>query len=196
MDGFIDKFAQRRNAQEIIRANAEAEAQENERLNVLVGDYEKAMQEIRKQNLQNIANADKIRELLEESLKKIKSVQEADAKNEQQHLDELSQSLMHQLMEDLGKVMEEKLNIQKDAIDEMMNSMEEYVHRENVKVYRNVQAVIQEELPKQTVELKNTITEGTAKIRISKALLPVGVLTLIAVLADLALVLMQIFKLI
>ena len=72
MDSFIDKFAQRRNAQEIIKANAAAEAQENERLNAKVSDYEKAMQEIRKLNLQNVENAEKVRDMLNMSLKKMR----------------------------------------------------------------------------------------------------------------------------
>ena len=59
MDIFIDKFAQRRNAQEMIRANYMAEAEENERLTSKLHRYDEALQDMRKLSLQNIENAEK-----------------------------------------------------------------------------------------------------------------------------------------
>ena len=60
MDNFIDKFAQRRNAQDMIRANAMAEAEERERIAAKLSEYELAMQELRRCNLQNLENAEKV----------------------------------------------------------------------------------------------------------------------------------------
>ena len=54
MDNFMDKLAQRFNAQEMIRANAQAEAQELERLRQQVKAYDECMQEMRKLKLKNI----------------------------------------------------------------------------------------------------------------------------------------------
>ena len=47
MDTFIDKLAQKRNAQEIIRANTAAEAQKMEKLEKQVEAYEGLLQEMR-----------------------------------------------------------------------------------------------------------------------------------------------------
>ena len=63
MDGFIDKFAQRKNAQEMIRANAMAEAEEKERMASRLSEYEQAIKEMRNCNLQIVENAEKVREL-------------------------------------------------------------------------------------------------------------------------------------
>lgn len=78
MDGFIDKFAQRKNAQEMIRANAMAEAEEKERMASRLSEYELAMQEIRRCNLQTLENSEKVKELLAAGLRKIEEVQKKD----------------------------------------------------------------------------------------------------------------------
>ena len=179
MDSFIDKFAQRRNAQEIIKANAAAEAQENERLNAKVSDYEKAMQEIRKLNLQNVENAEKVRDMLNMSLKKIEDIQTKDAEDAQKNFAEAAEQIKAQLAE------------QSTAISDMIKEAEDYIHREDVKVYRNVQAVIQEELPKQTDELKNAMADATADSKTPKALLPIGIFAMLFALADLVVMILQ-----
>ena len=46
MDNFIDKLAQKFNAQELIKANTQAEAKELERLQLQVAEYERILQEI------------------------------------------------------------------------------------------------------------------------------------------------------
>ena len=43
---------------------------------------------------------------------------------------------------------------QTESLREMQKETDEFTHRENVKVYRNVQAVVVEEVKKQTEELK------------------------------------------
>ena len=57
MDTFIDKLAQRRNAQEMIRANMTAEAVKMEQLQNQMQAYDGLMQEIRKVNLKTAENA-------------------------------------------------------------------------------------------------------------------------------------------
>ena len=66
MDTFIDKLASKFNAQEMIRANAAAEARENERLEKEVDAYKQCLQEMREINLQNVATADEVAELVKE----------------------------------------------------------------------------------------------------------------------------------
>ena len=81
MDTFIDKLAQKRNAQEIIRANTAAEAQKMEKLEKQVEAYEGLLQEMRKVNTKSIENEPKLERLLEESLKKIEGAQTQNAES-------------------------------------------------------------------------------------------------------------------
>ena len=60
MDTFMDKLAQKRNAQEMIRANAAAEAQKMQKLEQQVAAYEGLLQEMRKVNTKSIENEHKL----------------------------------------------------------------------------------------------------------------------------------------
>ena len=64
MDNFIDKIAQKFNAQELIKANSQAEAAQNKRLEQQVAEYEKILQEMRKLNYKNTEIADRIEEII------------------------------------------------------------------------------------------------------------------------------------
>ena len=65
---------------------------------------------------------------------------------------------------------------------ELFQNLEDFLHTDNVKVYRNVQAAMIEELEKQTAELK----EGQEKAAsISKVLLPFMIVTMIVSVANL-----------
>ena len=66
--------------------------------------------------------------------------------------------------------------------DEKFKESSDFLHKENVKVYRNVQAAVTEELDKQTADLKQSQKENQG----NKALLPISILILLAVLADIA----------
>ena len=50
MDNFMDKLAQKFNAQEMIKANSQAEAAEMKKLQLQVAEYEKILQEMCKLN--------------------------------------------------------------------------------------------------------------------------------------------------
>ena len=63
MDNFIDKLAQKFGSQDMIKANAEAEAKENERLRGQLEEYDKRIQEIRQLNLKNLEIADRLEKL-------------------------------------------------------------------------------------------------------------------------------------
>lgn len=51
MDNFMDKLAQRFNAQEIIKANSQAEAQELDKLRMQMDAYDECLKEMRRLNL-------------------------------------------------------------------------------------------------------------------------------------------------
>ncbi len=65
MDNFMNRLSQRFNAQEIINANTQAEAQELDRLRTQRKEYDECMQEMRRLNLKNVESAEKIRSLAE-----------------------------------------------------------------------------------------------------------------------------------
>ncbi len=207
MDSFIDLFAQRKNAQEMIKANSQAEAKENQHLHEQLKNYEEAIENLRKQSLQNEETAGKVTKLLDESIAKLES-RETDRETSDKRLLEVCEELRKELENTKAEVAQirETVDVLKesgaatdeltDAMDIRLKDTEELVHRENVKVYRNVQAVVQEELAKQSGDLKNAVFESTGRIRPGKGLLPIGILTLLAALASLAMTLLQYFHII
>ncbi len=171
MDTFIDKLAQKRNAQEIIRANTTAEAMKSDILQNQVAAYEGLLQEIRRVNLKTAENAAEAQSLLKECVQK---------------MDELQQ-----LSKEDGEA-EELLSQIKELLQELFKQSDDFLHRENVKVYRNVQAALVEELNKQTEEWK---AEQNKK-RGNKGLLVLSILILIGVVADVAVNLLSYFTMI
>ena len=165
MDSFIDKFAQRKNAQEMIRANAMAEAEEREKLAAKLAEYELAIQEMRRCSLNNIENSEKVKELLTASLHKIEEIQKQDTGKPEKTAEEL-QAFLEKLTERQTARSKELLDAQTKTIEELIHASDEFDHKEAVKVYRNVQAVIEEALAKQTQEIAAAVknAEGSKKI--------------------------------
>lgn len=207
MDNFIDQFAQRKNAQEIIRANAMAEEKERERLQSRLSEYELAMQEMRRCSMQNLENAEKVKELLEISLDKINAVQKKDVPDRGDSDKMLGEVriLLEGLKDQTGELLtaqkeettafwkeqsaliaeqntqtRELADSRKEALEEMIRATEDFNHKEAVKVYRNVQAVIEGALPKQTAEITESVKKFTEKGKAPAFLTVIGVLTLLA----------------
>ena len=65
MDNFMDKIAQKLGAQEAIRANAAADAAQMEKLEAQVAQYDACMKEMRKLNLKNVENEEKVGAIIE-----------------------------------------------------------------------------------------------------------------------------------
>ncbi len=269
MDSFIDKLAQKFTAQEIIKANASAEAEELHRAREQVRQYEECLDEMKQVNdstkvaLEQFAEfnqqareqleqallvgverineaqvpTDGINELVESSLAQIKSIQyDTDSMKDEleksinDQIQELKAQLMEQLDAQLSTIetskevtkaqflamrelaekqisttksqgdaqlvslktqgdaqiaaMREQSAAQLAALKEQAESQSglkallegqneqfmDYVHKENVKVYRNVQASVVEELNKQTESLSNQVTTLTTKSKTMMAL--------------------------
>ena len=64
MDNFMDRLTKRFNAGELIQANGEAEARENDRLRKQTAEYEKMMQEIRRLNLKTVEVSEQVSQML------------------------------------------------------------------------------------------------------------------------------------
>lgn len=167
MDTFIDKLAQKRNAQEMILANMTAEAAKMEQMQNQMKAYDELMQEIRRVNLKTAENLADVQDTLKEYMAKLEAMRTEDA---------------------AGEETEQELERLKGLLEERFTQSDDLLHRENVKVYRNVQAAVTEELNKQTEELKKSQEQN----RSSRALLPVSIVILIAVLADIAIQLLGI----
>lgn len=161
MDNFMDKLAQRFSAQEVIKANSQAEAAEMKKLQLQVAEYEKILQEMRKLNYKNSELSEKIDGLVGENANKIQGLQEEETKllatlrnltDEQTRIreEELAQKEAERVDEN-RKAEEQKQQL--TSLEERMKQSDEFVHKENVKVYRNVQAVVVDELKKQTETL-------------------------------------------
>lgn len=76
--------------------------------------------------------------------------------------------------------------------EELFKSLEDFLHTDNVKVYRNVQAAMIEELGKQTAELKDAQEKATKS---NKILMPFMIITMIVSLANLAVLVARILGL-
>lgn len=177
MDNFMDKISQKLNSQEIIRANAAADAAALENLEkqlTLFKDqmlrYDDCLQEMRKLNLKNIESAQGVQELtaktnekLDKTLETVESVSVSKIKEtSERSIAGINQALSEGLAK-IAEIQENPENIEKltrDLADiqtkvaELFQNLEEYLHTDNVKVYRNVQASMIEELDKQTALLQ------------------------------------------
>lgn len=93
--------------------------------------------------------------------------------------------------DNLVKITEEVAELQ-SKLELAFKNLEDFLHTDNVKVYRNVQAAMIEELEKQTSELKDEqqkISKG------NKILLPFIIITMVLSLANLAIIVTQILGL-
>ena len=219
MDNFVDKVSQRINAQEMIKANVQAEANEMQRLQEQVAQYEAILQDMRKLNYKNTELTDKIGALVDESMLPVdqmkqsslmvsdsvtevrqiaedvrSSVDEVRSSSEElktsvkasvdnailtmrrenreiaEHLEYIRSTVDNikspteedeELKAEEARKREEaerqkeearllKEEEDKKALEEMFKQSDEFVHKENVKVYRNVQAVVVDEFKNQT----------------------------------------------
>lgn len=194
MDNFMDKLAQKFSAQEVIKANSQAEAAEMKKLQLQVAEYEKILQEMRKLNYKNSEISDKIDGLVGENANKIQGLQEEETKllttlrnltDEHARIREEELARKEAERADDNKKSEEQRQ-QMTSLEERLKQSDEFVHKENVKVYRNVQAVVVDELKKQTETL---LLENK---KLSSKLNTVTILSIFAILFSVAGIVLQI----
>lgn len=200
MDNFMDKLAQRFNAQEMIKANSQAEAQEIGRLREQLKAYEDCLQDMRRLNLKNVEVADKTQHLTaqmsELTAQAIHAIEESRGKENEKLEAALTAmqeavALVKNEMEESGKLSaenQEKLLAVSESFGASSEKVEEFVHKECVKVYRNVQAVLLEELKNQTKELEEKLEQSQKG---KKWLYVLLVLTLLAGLGNLGILIAQ-----
>lgn len=215
MDNFMDKYTQKFSSQEIIQANVAAEAAEWASLEKQVTvfrqqmeKYDDCIQEMRKLNLKNIESAQEVQELADKANEKLGRTAgevEAVSVSKIKETSDLSIAGINKtLNESLAKIAEIKeSSTQLDHItenmsglqnkqEELFKNLEDFLHTDNVKVYRNVQAAMQEELEKQTAELRDEYEKSAGKGRV---LLPFMIITMIISIANLAITIARILNL-
>ena len=183
MDNFMDKLAQKFSAQEMIKANSQAEAEEMKRLQLQVSEYEKILQEMRKLNYRNTEltekldlmigdNADKIQGMKEDEQRLIAALRDLtdeQTRNREAELERKAEERIEQERAE-GNQKQTDLAAITDLLENKFQKSDDFVHKENVKVYRNVQAVVVDEL-KRCVEsaqseraaLKNELADEIKK---------------------------------
>lgn len=190
MDGFKDKAIKKFNAQEVIRANMAADAAQLERMEKQVSEYDGYLREMRKLSLKGIENEQKLRGLLKEGEDSLKAALD-DYEQQMQKVTEQCMAKIHELYQERetedSEAEEALLQGIRQLTAENMKEMrelfqksDEHTHRENVKVYRNVQAVIAEELGGQKEMTAGIQTALNKKTRVLIILLILSMLASLA----------------
>ena len=177
MDNFMDKLAQKVNAQEMIKANSQAEAAEMKRLQMQVAEYEKIRQEMRKLNYKNAELSDKMEAMIGDNAGKIEGMKEdehrlvtalRDLTDEQtrNREAELGKKESETLERELAETEKYKNQIRDIAelLEKKFANSDDFVHKENVKVYRNVQAVVVDETKRQAEEAQTQYQKLDKKV--------------------------------
>lgn len=161
MDTFMDKLAQKLTAQEMIKANTAADTEEMNRLKAQVKEYNNCLEEMKKANrdlqaintqmsgMLEVTIAPQVEKLVTESINKLQEFK-------------------------AGEQDDEKL---KQFIEEKLEVVSENVHKECVKVYRNVQAVVVEESGKQAEAVTTAVAGLKGKL---SAVLGISIVAMIA----------------
>ena len=163
MDNFMDKLAQKFSAQEMIKANSQAEAEEMKRLQLQGSEYEKILQEMRKLNYRNTELADKLDRMIGDNADKIQGMKE-DEQRLIAALRDLTDEQTRNREAEIGRKEEERIEQERAAenrkqtdlaaiaelLENKFQKSDDFVHKENVKVYRNVQAVVVDEIKRST----------------------------------------------
>lgn len=179
MDNFIDKLAQKFNAEELIRANTQAENAQMENLKLQASENEKVLQEMRKLNYKNVELSAKMEELLGTNSTKIASLQADELKilellreiTDEQNSNREELKLRDEKLEEEKEAEARKTELRDqkklEAIEELIKKSDDFNHKEDVKVYRNVQAVIIEELRKQSEEQAFTLKKIKSRVTVA-----------------------------
>ena len=149
------------NPDELIRANGAAEAARTNRLREEVSDYTQVIEQLRdlydrnnelvqKLQFMNRSQTDEIRRLLQENndqiTEKLSSLQDYDTK--------ALQDSVTAAVSDSQETVLAAVQKSQDHASYLQQQSDDFNHKENVRVYRNIQASMITELGKQTQELR------------------------------------------
>ena len=160
MDNFMNKLVEKISAQDIIRANSQAEAAEAQRIKLEAENYKLQLDEIRQNN--------------EEYKNQLEDIRFASEQMRQE-----AQEFRVQLQEMLSTTSEYKDKLEDNDIQ---------IHDVGVQVYRNVQAVIEKAQNANKEQFKE-INKKLESLQVlvetkNSALLPISIITMLLVIAD------------
>lgn len=150
MDSFMDKIAQKFGTTDVIKANSEAEARELQAAKEKISEYEKLLSEMRRLNLKCVETNEMTNQLVQSSVERLDAYKAQGA----------------------GKDYSEELEAIKAALEEnsaAIKAEEDFIHKENVRVYRNVQASIIDELKQQTEAIDTNVKNAVKGFKGTKA---------------------------
>ena len=237
MDNFIDRITNRFSGQEVIKANAEAEAKEMKKLraeaenaNKTLAEFETCIQEMRKLGLRNAESARAVALLIENAQEVLKAIKNIEVSERESNTDEIIAGIDKRLAATDDKVVTiidglketdlkisaftgtvaAAINERLESTDKVLNDLRETftkgpensnikaelegtVHKENVKVYRNVQAALLEE----TNKLNDSFKEELKNLKgFNKSILILVIIALLVGLGNLGVIIVQIIGII
>ena len=157
---------------EAFQADNAAHAGQEKILSEIKGQLEILLTEVKLQNETLSAEIKKQNETLSAEIKKQNETLSAGIKEQQETLSGEMKEQMEAFLPELKK-----------KVEEASKQSEDFFHKESVKVYRNVQAAMTEELNKQTEALTALQKESGKR---QKAVLPLTIIILLLILADIA----------
>lgn len=172
MDSFVDKLAHRLTAQEMIKANSAAETEEMNKLKSQVERYHECLKQMEKlagemaaieQRVNGALDnpvSEKLQALVESSVAQMRQVAESSRTGVNQVAEAGVARLQEVAEQSLAKLegyQQEALSCEtmKELVDTRLDKTDENLHKECVKVYRNIQAVIGEENGKTTENVQS-----------------------------------------
>jgi DNA anti-recombination protein RmuC len=205
MDTFMDKLAQKLTAQEMIKANTAADTEELKQLREKIKEYDSCLAKMQKvsdelqavkEELGNVVSdkiAPEIQKISDESSSKLEqaaaetALKLENAKIDTSEIEKLINETRSRIQQITDESLEKIREIQAAApqtnneeltqnLSDKIEGSNDFVHRECVKVYRNVQAVIVEESGKQLEAQTGALKPLAGKI---KAVMGVSVATLV-----------------
>jgi len=210
MDIFMDKLSQKTTAQEMIKANTAADVEELNSLRNQVAEYNECLARLgqlldegeRKIASVRAQDGEAFNRLMEDNAGQIRKLQQdvGDLAKMQKSLTERVDSMEQTLakgMERMTAKQEELLGRQDETLEERLedklNGIGEDVHKECVKVYRNVQAVVVAENEKQDKALEEAVDDMKGVRSKVSAVLGISIAALVFSLIGAGLQLLSVF---
>ncbi|MBQ7934077.1 MAG: hypothetical protein IJ327_04750 [Lachnospiraceae bacterium] len=185
MDSFVDKLAHRLTAQEMIKANSAAETEEMNKLKSQVERYHECLKQMEQLIGEMAAIEQRVNGALEQPVsEKLQAMVESSAaqmarvaEGSMTRVSELAENSMSQVKQvtetgvaHMQALAEESLaklegfrqdalstEVVQEVVDTRLDKTDENLHKECVKVYRNIQAVIAEENTKTSENVQDSM---------------------------------------
>ena len=172
MENFMNKLVEKISAQDIIKANSQAEAAEAQRIKLEAENYKIQLDEIKQNN--------------EEYKKQLE-----DIRMQSEQMRQEAQEFRTQIQDMLSATQEYKDKLEDNDVK---------IHDVGVQVYRNVQAVVEKGQSANKEEFKEVVKKLEA-IQVlvetkNSALLPISIITMLLVIADIVINVLRILGLI